>query len=276
MSTPVLSLAAAGGALATAALFVSFWPSQRAGAAEISASSERVASLERALEADANSREQLADAVDTLVGRVESLEARSDRQPLSRPAARDLAGAAPRGGEVVTAARTAVDIEPEEFLALMPKVLRVTLEGDATDEDQARFWKARFWKAARTTGLVDDAIEALEARVGVDGRDQEGRMQLADAYVAKLLTVPAGPERGIWGMKAEKQWQSVVDQDPDHWEAQYTLAFNYSMYPDFVSKTEEAIAGFQAVLEIQQRTAPQEQYSQSYVHLARLYGKQRR
>ena len=40
-------------------------------------------------------------------------------------------------------------------------------------------------------------------------RHEEARMGLADAYVAKLLTVPGGPERGIWGMKAEKQWQTI-------------------------------------------------------------------
>ena len=98
-------------------------------------------------------------------------------------------------------------------------------------------------------------------------------MELADAYVAKLLTVPAGPERGIWGVKAEKQWQDVVKQDPDHWDAQYTLAFNYSMYPDFLNKTDDAIQGFERALAIQQRVQPKPQHAKTYVQLARMHKK---
>ena len=150
----------------------------------------------------------------------------------------------------------------------MSKVLRSTLDGTATAEEQERFWQA-----TRTTGLVDDTITNLESYMEAHPQDNEARMELGDAYVAKLLTVPGGPERGIWGMKAEKQWQDVVKQDPDHWDAQYTLAFNYSMYPDFLNKIDDAIAGFERALEIQGRTQPKPQHAKTYVQLARMHNK---
>ncbi len=164
----------------------------------------------------------------------------------------------------------AVEFSTEEFRDLMSQVVRSTMGGGESigPEDQQRFWEA-----ARTTTMVDDAIGRLEALIADKPQDEGSRMELADAYVAKLLTVPAGPERGIWGTKAESQWQEILTQNPDHWEAQYTLAYDYSMYPDFVDKTEEAIAGFEAALRIQERVQPRVEHAKTYVQLARMHTK---
>jgi len=111
--------------------------------------------------------------------------------------------------------------------------------------------------------------------VNTNPQDAEARMDLADAYVAKLLTVPAGPERAIWGMKAENQWRDILKQDPDHWDAQYTLAYGHSMYPEFLNKTDEAIAGLQKALKIQERVEPKAAHAKTYVQLARMYKRKR-
>jgi tetratricopeptide (TPR) repeat protein len=232
-------------------------------------SQARLERLEQSIRDDAANRKALATTFESLVLRIESLEGRLDRQPLDS----QVDSPQPTGNDPTPLATDAHSprgkrVSPAEFKTLMSKVLRSTLDGTATAEEQERFWQA-----TRTTGLVDDTITNLESYMEAHPQDNEARMELGDAYVAKLLTVPGGPERGIWGMKAQKQWENVVKQDPDHWDAQYTLAFNYSMYPDFLNKTDDAIAGFERALEIQGRAQPKPQHAKTYVQLARMHNK---
>ncbi|MHC4077602.1 MAG: hypothetical protein ACYST0_04065 [Planctomycetota bacterium] len=234
-------------------------------------SQARLERLELTLRDDAANRKALATALESLVLRIESVEGRLDRQPIHSQSTSPK----PTADQPTTLATdahspTTEKVSPQEFKALMTKVLRSVLAGTATTAEQQRFWQA-----ARTTGLVNDTIKALEAQVNTNPQDEEARMELADAYVAKLLTVPAGPERGLWGMKAEKQWRDIVKQDPDHWEAQYTLSYGYSMYPEFLNKTDDAIAGLEKALKIQERVQPKAEHAKTYVQLARMYKRKR-
>jgi tetratricopeptide (TPR) repeat protein len=99
-------------------------------------------------------------------------------------------------------------------------------------------------------------------------------MGLAQAYVAKLMSIPQGPEQGLWSNKAVQQWQAVLEKDPDHWEARYSLAFNWSMWPDFLNKTPDAIREFEKVREVQERQTPEAKHADTYLQLSRLYVKQ--
>lgn len=228
---------------------------------------ERLAALEARLDQVPVGSEDMQASLFALIGRIDDLENRLDRRPRSdlQPATQSQASTEPSG----KVPSTSTNLPKQDFRRLMAKVVRVSMEGSASPEEQQAFWET-----ARNTNVVDDAIDELEARVQANERDDDARMDLADAYVTKLLTVPAGPERGIWGVRAEAEWQAVIDNNPDHWDAQYTLAYNYSMYPDFVSKTEEAVAGFENALAIQERNTPTPEHSQTYVQLARLYEKQ--
>ena len=269
-SSPLILSALAGG-LAVGLICLGFWASPTASAATSFGGEQRLAELERVVDSNAALHQSLSAAVQKLVGRMESLDDHVSRQalPESRGSALPKEEVNPAAGQ--TGPVTAVgEFSTQEFQDLMSRVVRASMGGsDSTGlEDQQRFWEA-----ARRTTLVDDAIGRLEALIAENPQDQEVRMDLADAYVAKLLTVPASPERGIWGMKAEGQWQEILAQNPDHWEAQYVLAYDYSMYPDFVAKTEEAIAGFEAALRIQERVQPRPEHAMTYVQLARMHTK---
>ena len=106
-----------------------------------------------------------------------------------------------------------------EFHALMGKVL----DGTATADEQTRFWKL-----ARETEMVEKVISDLEAKVNGAPKDIAARMNLAQGYIAKLLSIPGGPEQGIWAMKAELQWGEVIKQDENHWKANYSIAESWS------------------------------------------------
>lgn len=153
----------------------------------------------------------------------------------------------------------------EEMFALQKKVF----SGKATPEEQQRFWEL-----ARTTGIVGELMKQLEDDVETNPGDNDLRMNLAQAYIAKLLSIPGGPEQGVWAMKAEKQWKAVLERDPDHWDARYSLAFSWSMYPEFLNKTPDAIKEFEKVREVQERQTPQAKHAQTYVQLAILYRRQ--
>jgi tetratricopeptide (TPR) repeat protein len=99
--------------------------------------------------------------------------------------------------------------------------------------------------------------------------DATARMLLADHYVGKLMTV-SGPEQGLWGGRAEAQWQSVVDLDDGHWRAHASLGVNYSYYPEVMGKRSDALRHLERALEIQRTSAPEPGHVQTYVYLARL------
>jgi len=151
----------------------------------------------------------------------------------------------------------------------MDALLEKVFSGKATEEEEHRFWEL-----ARTTGRVDDLIQSLEGKVKDAPGDVPARMNLAQAYIAKLLTIPDGPEKGLWSMKAEGQWKKVLEAEPDHWEARYSLAFNWSMWPDFLNKTPDAIREFEKLKEVQEHGSPQDHQADTYFQLSRLYLKQ--
>ena len=128
----------------------------------------------------------------------------------------------------------------------------------------------RFLEMARSTGILDERIEVLEALVEAAPNEVEGRMDLADAYVAKLMTA-AGPEQGLWGNRATDQWLAVVDLDDAHWGAHSSLGTNYSYYPVVMGKTNDAIHHLERARQLQRVSSPTPEHVQTYVFLARLY-----
>jgi len=213
-------------------------------------------------------QERMQDEIAGLKARLE----REERKPIA--AVVDTSGTAGKTGSTEGRAASPEDsATPADrlprFRALLGKVLSAASGKTATPEEEQRFWEL-----ARTTGLVDDLIDGLEAEVEAGPRDVAALMNLADAYVAKLLTVPAGPERGLWGMKAEAQWRKVLAADPNHWGARFSLAYGHARYPDFMNMTGKAIRGFEQALEIQESRAPEPRFVTTYLELSRLYQKQ--
>ena len=156
--------------------------------------------------------------------------------------------------------------EQEEFAELLDALLGPDLDLHGPPEELERFWQL-----ARKNGVADARVKDLEAAVAERPHDLDLRMALARAYVGKLFTVPGGPEQGMWGERAEREWQGVIEQDPDHWEAQFLLANNWGYYPDFMGKTSDAIDGLERARAIQENLPPVPDHVQTYLSLSRLY-----
>ena len=156
--------------------------------------------------------------------------------------------------------------ERAEFEELYAKLLGPDFDLHGTHEEQERFWEL-----VRGTKVVDEILAELQAKVEGDPQNLDARMDLARAYVAKLMTVPGGPEQGLWGERAEEQWRTVAESDPYRWDAHFSLGNNYSYYPSFMGKTGAAITSLEHALELQKQLPPEPAHVQTYLSLARMY-----
>ncbi len=219
--------------------------------------------LPRAMPAD--------DRLEDLARRVERVEFDLSQRTLAEPAAeRSEPVQAPVANE-----NDRRVLGPEELAAferLLPEMLRFADDPGRAGSEEAE----RFWRTLRTTDAADALVAKLEAKVQHDGADLAARMDLADAYVAKLLSVPPGPEQGVWGARAEEQWNAVVERDPDHWGAQSALGQNFAMYPDFLGRTADSIRHLERARAIQEHGVIDPSQARTYSTLARMYQRQGR
>lgn len=212
----------------------------------------------------------LVAKVESLQARLEGLENSSRRTQVQL--SNEISDKDEPTGTATDAAVGAIDnpapkMDKKTFAVLLEKMIHDA--GTATPEEQATFWKL-----ARTTTMIDDHIKDLLAAVEASPGDADKKLALADAYVAKLMTVPDGPERGTYAILAENQWKNILEKDPTHWQAQISLAFSHSQYPDFMNMTGKAVEDFEKVLAIQERQPQEKKFAVTYSQLALLYRKQ--
>jgi tetratricopeptide (TPR) repeat protein len=141
--------------------------------------------------------------------------------------------------------------------------------GQATEEEEEEFWRTSRERPELLKGILTE----LEKKVTDAPRDIDARLALASAYIAKLYTVPDGPEKGVWSMKAVTQWNAVIEQDPNNWDAHQSLGFNYSFWPDQFNKGPDAIKHFEAARKIQEGSTPDAKHANTYIQLHKLYVK---
>ncbi len=225
---------------------------------------ERLQSLEKEVETLRGALAEARSAAAGLSSRVEAAEA-SLAAAAAAPAAGSQAGA---GAKPPVAAKGRLDPAlRREWEELVEKTMG---DGNATAEEQERFWKL-----VKSPGFADNLLAELEAAVAADPKDIDARMELSVGYVTKLFTVPPGPEMGTWAAKAEGEWTAIIALDDKHWDARNALATSYSRYPEFLNKTADAISGFEAVRRLQEgELAPEAKQAQVYTNLATLYLRQ--
>lgn len=131
----------------------------------------------------------------------------------------------------------------------------------------------RFLELNREHEFLEQMIEELEGLVEMSPGSVDARMELAQVYLGKLMTV-SGPEQGLWGGKAEQQWLSVVELDDAHWGAHSSLGTTYSYYPEVLGKTPDAIRYLERARDLQRDMAPAQDHIETYLFLARMHQRQ--
>lgn len=177
--------------------------------------------------------------------------------------ARALAAQA-RGAATASGAETSAAAAPAKRTANQALDAILAAQGD-WDAVSAEF------KKLREEGLVDDVLKLMEERAKSRSNDPKAQVELGQAYLQKLFSVPAGPEQGLWASKADKAFDSALALDDHHWEARFNKAISLSNWPAFMGKQAEAARQFETLLEQQKAGDRRPEHSQTYFFLGNLY-----
>jgi tetratricopeptide (TPR) repeat protein len=129
---------------------------------------------------------------------------------------------------------------------------------------------AAFTKA-KDLGVLDEALAEMEKYAAAHADDPDAQVDLAGAYIVKLMQVPDGMERGTWSAKSIAACEAALKIDPEHWGGQFTKAMNLSQWPAFLGKQPEAIRTFEKLVEQQERSPSDPRFAQTYYQLGNTY-----
>jgi len=209
-----------------------------------------------------------------LKSKLEGLDHRAGREGDQRSApVIETSEPAPRHEERPQTVKPVTAVKPptegvEEFADLQKKVM----DGTATEEERDKFWKLTREKP----GLLDDVIRQMEKAAADDPRNKEVHRRLAEAYLAKLMAVPDGIQKGIWSNKMIAEEKKILEIDPGDWEARFSIATNYSFWPEQFNKRPDAIKEFETLRKLQESRPADPKYAQTYLQLRQLYLKEGR
>lgn len=165
-----------------------------------------------------------------------------------------------RGGAVLDAALASADGEASEAAFDLKKDLPALI-------GTSYFENAAAWKRAFDAGQMDEVVAEIEALAKASPNDPQAQMNLASAYMAYLQM-----DNTKWdmSMKADKQFDKVLDLDENHWEARFTKAVSYTFWPAFLGKGQEAISHFETLVKQQEGSPVQEHQAQTYLYLGNM------
>ncbi|MBK7877418.1 MAG: hypothetical protein IPJ77_17055 [Planctomycetes bacterium] len=134
-------------------------------------------------------------------------------------------------------------------------------------------WEAaqKIWKELREAGLVDEVLALFEQNTKDAPNDATAQVELGKAYLQKLFTVPAGPEQGLWAMKADKAFDTALGLDDHNWSARFNKAVSLSNWPAFLGKQGAAAKQFETLLAQQSEGPARPEHAQTYFFLGNLY-----
>jgi tetratricopeptide (TPR) repeat protein len=131
-----------------------------------------------------------------------------------------------------------------------------------------------FYRAAAVSVKLHDrpikffAGQADSLKVPPDGL----RFNLAFAYIDKIPVVgPMGA--GFLSKRAIKQFQTVVDKEPDNWIGNYGIGMNYLHWPEYFEKNDDSMHYFEKCLEIQKDQKTRPNFVLTFIRLGDAYAK---
>jgi tetratricopeptide (TPR) repeat protein len=192
-------------------------------------------------------------------------EARVPLADIEAAVERALASRAPAAGSA-----TAADESSARAAAPKKRTPKQALEAIlAVGKD----WDAMsaLWAELRDAGMVDEVLALFEERAKSNPKDAAVQVELGQAYLQKLFTVPNGPEQGTWAIKADQAFDSALAIDDHHWGARFNKAISLSNWPAFLGKQNEAARHFETLLEQQKASGPREEHAETYFFLGNLY-----
>jgi tetratricopeptide (TPR) repeat protein len=228
-------------------------------------------SMENRLNGAEGRLETAAQRIKDLEGRLTRAEAAADEAGrIARQASRLIeetarARSGPKGAGVISPTGTPAE-EDADRKAAADAVLSQIREGKIPEGGVFNL----FLKA-KDLGILDQALAEMEKYAAAHADDPDAQVELAAAYIQKLMAVPEGMERGAWSQKSINSCEAALKINPEHWSAQFIKGMNLSQWPAFLGKQPEAIRTFEKLIEQQERTAPDPKFAQTYFQLGTTY-----
>ncbi len=222
---------------------------------------ERIAALERALEAQRGELEALRREFGVRIAglsrrELDTPQAPADPQvdPVPQPAPPRASGSA-NGG--LPEERSA-----EDWLALLGTP-------DFTDLEREGIW-LQIARAGRTREL----IALFEKRAEQSPYDPDVQVELGGAYLRMLQEVGQGPLAGQWAGRADAAFDRALELDPEHVGARLSKAISLSFWPPIFGKQAEAVKQFETLIGQLEGKPLQPQHSQAWLLLGNLHQQQ--
>ncbi len=127
------------------------------------------------------------------------------------------------------------------------------------------------WKEIAAEGGIDAVLAMFEANAKADPNDPKAQVALGHAYLQKLFHAGAGPEAGVWAMKADSAFDSALELDDRNWSARFSKAMSLSHWPAVFGKQTEAIKHFEVLVTQQEGAAQQPDFAQTHFLLGNMY-----
>lgn len=197
------------------------------------------------MEVAAKSTPTRVTALDVEAAVARALEARG-ANPLGRSSDAPVTSAAPK-------------VDTRDLLAKL-------LAPDMTwDKAQA------LWTQAADAGVLKDLVALYEERARQFPNDPKAHTELGKAYLQLTQRAGNGPEAGVWGTKADKEFDKALALDDHDWSARFTKAVSLSFWPPALGKQGEAISHFETLVRQQEELPVQSNFSETYVFLGNMY-----
>lgn len=230
-------------------------------------------------DADLRDSKSLENRINDAEGRLEAAEQRqretAERLAKVEKLALEASGNAARAVDLVKTGGGASPVvdskeQPTEAdrMRRRDELLAAIREGRLGDRDVMEVFGE-----AKELGFLDDAIAEMEKFAAANAQDADAQVDLAAAYVVKLLSVSNDMEKGTWSTKSIQACERALKIDPENWSAQFVKGMNLSQWPDFLGKQPEAIRTFEKLVEQQERSSPEPHFAETYYHLGNLYRK---
>lgn len=112
----------------------------------------------------------------------------------------------------------------------------------------------------------------LEQEVAANPDNEELAVQLGYAYLQPIIRDNvSGMDAGKWSMKADATYDSVLEMNPNNWDARFSKAVSYSFWPPMFGKQKDAIKHFEILVDQQASQPSDPKYAQTYLLLGNLY-----
>lgn len=121
-------------------------------------------------------------------------------------------------------------------------------------------------------GLLDDAIETLEARAEKNAGNPDAQVDLGEAYISKIIDGKVSfMERGNLANKAYAAYDKAISLDPDHLRARVDKGTSYYWSPPQLGLEKKALKELEHAARIQSTMKPEDDFARTHWMIGNLH-----